>query len=294
MSVDNIQPISKYGPPIRTSKVNIPLGFEFPRHLQIGLVENYLIQNYYVRMGRKESNVEPLPDELIERLKERCRYLSSKLIPRHDTISYPIGQIHNNYHQNISDFNCTRAPRDNDLVLVIGCNEGWEVERLMKWNKHVIGIDIVPSVVKHGREEHGLDLRLMDMHDLHFEDNTFNMVFIKGTLEHSHIPTLVLSEIYRVLKPSGYVFINVPPDLRNPPTWNGELGYEFTHQWKTNVPDIYDKVTGAGFRDITMAEVDLREFEGEGAWPPSNSYEIITLATKPGGESHYGTLRLSA
>lgn len=284
--------VKKYGPPIRTAHLNIPKGFHYPRRLELGFVENYLIQNYYVRIGRKESDVEPLPAELIRKLEERCRYLSSQLIPRHDSMAYPIGQLSNRWHQNISDFNCSRAPRGNDLVLVIGCNEGWEVERLNKWNKKVIGVDIVPSVVKYGREKNGLDLRLMDMHQLDFEDETFDMVFIKGTLEHSHKPTVVLSEIIRVLKPLGKIFINVPPDLRNPPSWNGEIGYEFTHQWKTNVPDIYDKVSEAGFVDITMGEVDLREFEGEGSWPPSNSYEIIVLARKP-GENPIETLRLT-
>lgn len=285
--------VKKYGPPIRAARLTLPKGLHYPRRLQLSFVENYFVQNYHVRKGRKESNIEPLPEELIEKLEERCRYLSSQLIPRHDSMSYPIGRLSNRYDQNISDFNCCRAPRRQDLVLVIGCNEGWEVQRLNKWNKHVIGIDFVPSVVKHGREVNELDLRLMDMHQLTFEDETFNMVFIKGTLEHSHKPELVLSEIYRVLKSLGVIFVNVPPDLRNPPTWNGKIGYEFTHQWKTNVPDLYDKVTKAGFTDVTMGEVDLREFKGEGSWPPSNSYEIIVLARKP-GENPIETLRLSA
>lgn len=197
-------------------------------------------------------------------------------------MAYPIGQVQNKWEENISDFNCNRAPRGNDLVLVIGCNEGWEVERLQKYNKRVIGIDIVPSVIEYAKKERGLEAYPMDMHSLAFKDESFDLVFIKGTLEHSHNPPLALREMYRVLKPGGAVYANLPPDLRNPAAWDGTGGaYEFTHQWKTNVPDIYDKFVETGFIDITMAEADLREFKGEGSWPPSNSYEIIVLARKP-------------
>ena len=234
-----------------------------------------------MRKGRGEETEELLP-ELVEKLKERNRYLRSKLVPRHDIMAYPIGQVQNKWEENISDFNCNRAPRGNDLVLVIGCNEGWEVERLQKYNKRVIGIDIVPSVIEYAKKERGLEAYPMDMHSLAFKDESFDLVFIKGTLEHSHNPPLALREMYRVLKPGGAVYANLPPDLRNPAAWDGTGGaYEFTHQWKTNVPDIYDKFVETGFIDITMAEADLREFKGEGSWPPSNSYEIIVLARKP-------------
>ena len=45
---------------------------------------------------------------------------------------------------------------------------------------------------------------------LPFEDKTFDVVICKDILEHILEPLLVLHEVYRILKDSGYVIISVP------------------------------------------------------------------------------------
>ncbi len=51
---------------------------------------------------------------------------------------------------------------------------------------------------------------IADGHLLPFKDNTFDAVISEAVLEHVHSPTRVVSEIYRVLKPGGYIGIAVP------------------------------------------------------------------------------------
>lgn len=51
---------------------------------------------------------------------------------------------------------------------------------------------------------------IADGHLLPFKDNAFDAVISEAVLEHVHSPSRVVSEIYRVLKPGGYICIAVP------------------------------------------------------------------------------------
>jgi SAM-dependent methyltransferase len=56
----------------------------------------------------------------------------------------------------------------------------------------------------------GVDL-VADAHDMHMvADDSVDCVVTVSTLEHVRYPQQVVSEIYRILKPGGFVYINVP------------------------------------------------------------------------------------
>jgi ubiquinone/menaquinone biosynthesis C-methylase UbiE len=50
----------------------------------------------------------------------------------------------------------------------------------------------------------------MDAHNLTFEDNTFDIVYMSHTAEHFENPVRAFSEIRRVLKPNGILFSVTP------------------------------------------------------------------------------------
>jgi ubiquinone/menaquinone biosynthesis C-methylase UbiE len=80
-------------------------------------------------------------------------------------------------------------------VLEIGCGSG----ELSKYLKNYVGIDIserTPFIVG-------------DAQDLPFDDNSFDLILLLDLLEHTN-DKLVMNEVYRVLKPDGYVIITVP------------------------------------------------------------------------------------
>ena len=52
-----------------------------------------------------------------------------------------------------------------------------------------------------------------DICDLPFEDNTFDVVFCNHVLEHIEDDKKAMSELYRVLKPSGMGVFQIPQDL---------------------------------------------------------------------------------
>jgi SAM-dependent methyltransferase len=49
-----------------------------------------------------------------------------------------------------------------------------------------------------------------DIHHLPFEDNTVDAIICMAVLEHVEDPKKAVEEIYRVLKPGGYCFLNAP------------------------------------------------------------------------------------
>lgn len=51
---------------------------------------------------------------------------------------------------------------------------------------------------------------MMDVHDIPFEENTFDVVFCNHVMEHVENDLKSMSEIYRVLKPGGWAIIQSP------------------------------------------------------------------------------------
>lgn len=82
--------------------------------------------------------------------------------------------------------------------------------------KELIGIDVVKSSVdwarNHWRREKKMKFRLGDAHDLKYQSNSFDAVFILEVLEHVHNPVKVLKEAKRILKKGGYGVFLVPSD----------------------------------------------------------------------------------
>lgn len=70
----------------------------------------------------------------------------------------------------------------------------------------------------------GVELVLKDPHHLPFDDESFDVIVSTSCLEHDPMFWLSAAEMFRVVKPGGYVYINAPS--------NGNYhGYPFDH-WR--------------------------------------------------------------
>jgi len=91
-------------------------------------------------------------------------------------------------------------------ILCIGCRNAFELDVFAQRGfPEVIGIDLFSFDRR---------IRVMDMHDLSFSDNSFDVVYSSHSLEHAKRPERVASEIARVIKPRGVVALEVP--MRDP------------------------------------------------------------------------------
>ena len=58
----------------------------------------------------------------------------------------------------------------------------------------------------------------MDVHDIPFNENTFDVVICNHVLEHVNDSQKVMQELFRVMKPGGWGIFQVPIDYNNPNT----------------------------------------------------------------------------
>ena len=93
-------------------------------------------------------------------------------------------------------------PSSASKILCIGCRNTAELDYFQsKGLKNLIGIDLFS-------ENHRI--QVMDMHDLTFREDTFDIVYSSHSLEHSYDIDKVAKEIIRVARNQGIIAIEVP------------------------------------------------------------------------------------
>jgi SAM-dependent methyltransferase len=96
-------------------------------------------------------------------------------------------------------------------VLDVGCGQGPALALFRRDGHHATGITLGEDVEI--CRAAGYDVQEMDLHFLDFPDGSFDLVWCRHAIEHSVMPYFTLSEIFRVLKPGGTAYIEVPaPD----------------------------------------------------------------------------------
>lgn len=107
-------------------------------------------------------------------------------------------------------------PRDSSLkILDIGCGEGVLLNLIFKKTAaSVIGVD--PETQPASKDQ-PIKIIKATAYKLPFKNNSFDIVISTEVIEHLKIPTKMLSEIKRVLKPKGKAIITTPIKLFEKP-----------------------------------------------------------------------------
>lgn len=105
---------------------------------------------------------------------------------------------------------------ESNKVLDIGCDGGYYTSLLAKKSKLTIGVDYSPSLLGQAMMSYKggdrLEFVLMDALHLGFADRSFDAVTSFDVIEHLMNDDEFLDEIYRVLKPGGFILITTPID----------------------------------------------------------------------------------
>jgi SAM-dependent methyltransferase len=94
-------------------------------------------------------------------------------------------------------------------ILNVGAGTGFTSELLSKYGE-VISVEYESSCVEFVNANTSLHLLEGSILDLQFEDNTFDLVCAFDVVEHVEDDVKATSEMIRVAKRNGYVFISVP------------------------------------------------------------------------------------
>ena len=101
----------------------------------------------------------------------------------------------------------------NQVVLDLGCNNGYGTRIIKDCCKEVIGVDISPRAIAEARRRFGTDgieFRLVDGVRLPFADGRFDLVVSFQVIEHVGDYEVYLSEMKRVLTPGGKALLTTP------------------------------------------------------------------------------------
>jgi len=137
-------------------------------------------------------------------------------------------------------------------VLDIGCATGTLLETLQKKGFNTIGVEISPSA-EYARKNRSLDVRSLPLEENKFADNSFDVILASHLIEHLNDPHYFLTEVYRILKNNGQLFITTP----NIASFQANL---FGGQWRSAIFDhlylfsrrtLLDLLKKTGFKIIS-------------------------------------------
>jgi len=102
--------------------------------------------------------------------------------------------------------------RKDSVVLDVGCGQGYALKQFEELECNPIGITTGEEDYQKCKAD-GHDVRMMDMSFIEFEDDYFDFIWARHCLEHSVFPYFTLTELKRVCKPLGWLYLEVPaPD----------------------------------------------------------------------------------
>ncbi|MHB1154780.1 MAG: class I SAM-dependent methyltransferase [Eubacteriales bacterium] len=104
-------------------------------------------------------------------------------------------------------------------VLDVGCGAaGKSLYYLKMGAQRVTGVDIVPSYEREAMQlaaklgySHSFNFICTSAEELPFPNNTFDTIIMNDAMEHVSNPEEVLTEMLRLVRPEGHIFINFPP-----------------------------------------------------------------------------------
>lgn len=99
---------------------------------------------------------------------------------------------------------------DGGDILDVGCSGGFFLSHFDdgKWNKY--GVEFAENSAQHARSKHGIDVKVGNLVDLDF-DRQFDIVTMRGTIEHLRDPVAALTKMDKIVKPQGFFFVTATP-----------------------------------------------------------------------------------
>jgi len=105
-----------------------------------------------------------------------------------------------------------------DVVLDLGCGEGFLISLMPNLPKKIVGVDISNIALNRAKKilkgKRNIELHWGDAENLEFPNGTFNKIICSELLEHVPRPKKVITEIHRVLKNNGLLIISIPDEKR--------------------------------------------------------------------------------
>ena len=145
-------------------------------------------------------------------------------------------------------------------ILDIACGDGVGLQMFKEMGfKNVAGLEYNADKAKAAKSV-GYEVFQADMHNLSmFKDGSFDIVYSSHSLEHAYNPRQVIQEFYRILVPSGLLYVVLPfPDMGPDDAHGGKYELQ-THRNDVNaVAGVFNSM---GFSTVNVKTDSFREAE---------------------------------
>ena len=95
-------------------------------------------------------------------------------------------------------------------VLDVGCSGGFFLSKFSPGNWDRFGVEIASDAAEYAMSNFGIPVRVGDIVALDFAER-FDLVMLRGVIEHFCDPISVLEKCCKLLKPGGFLFITATP-----------------------------------------------------------------------------------
>ena len=123
---------------------------------------------------------------------------------------YDPESLRNYYSEVLADIAETSVISTRAVMLDIGCGYGYFMQLCLKKGYDCIGLDISRWALSRAIEKSAKTILFGASSNLPLQSNSIDIVTMLDVIEHLNKPQLALTEIRRILKPEGVLFISTP------------------------------------------------------------------------------------
>lgn len=152
--------------------------------------------------------------------------------------------------------------RPDDELLDVGCGSAGLLAEHASHVRHIAGLDASEIQVDMARRRLAdriaagtAEVVLGDARALPWDDGRFSVVGSVNCLKFVPDPSKVLREMHRVLRPDGRLVLTID---RQVDKWGRSGKVDAFGQWQWSVDDVRRMMEGAGFADVSVADMPTR------------------------------------
>lgn len=142
--------------------------------------------------------------------------------------------------------------KPDNRILDVGCGCGTMLKELSVYGE-VVGIELSEKAINFCRKKGYTNLSCASAQAIPFSDNTFNLVTILDTLEHTEDDLKSLQELYRVCQKGGLVLITVPAFNF---LW-GDVDELCGHKQRYISKELKTKMQAVGFQVLRLSYINM-------------------------------------
>ena len=166
-------------------------------------------------------------------------------------------------------------------ILEVGIGTGAVADIMCEKKGSLTGIDISKEMIDQIKNDKITPI-VANAHDLPFEENTFELIYMRNVIHYLEKPEKVFSEIHRCLKPNGtYLFSQVvPPDDNISSEYDWLVGRNIHYPTKNEILELFSHFKKIKHNDFVLEHQSIINWLDNTCQNETEKQEIINRHRK--------------